>query len=99
MVAMQMPMDANRVAALVQLTLLTALTFKSSLGKGAAEQVLGVMPALRKLQARQLLPQARVVGARSQTQLRMAMHHQGNQLSQVLLQNCDAPGQILLLPR
>lgn len=50
----QMPMDANRVAALVQLTRLTALTFKSNLGKGATELVLS-MPCLELLSARMLL--------------------------------------------
>ena len=109
-------MDANRVAALVQLTRLTALSFKSSLGRGAAEMVLS-MPLLELLSAKQLLPDDRApadaagAAAAAEGASKVAPNPYARQhpaaapgsssraLRQVRLLVCDAPAQLLMLPR
>ena len=111
-----MPMDANRVAALVQLTRLTALSFKSSLGRGAAEMVLSML-LLEMLSAKQLLPDDRApadatgAAAAAEGASKVAPNPYARQhpaaapgsssraLRQVRLLVCDAPAQLLMLPR
>jgi hypothetical protein len=85
------------VAALAQLTRLTALSFKSALTYGAAELILA-MPRLEQLSAKQLLiyggsPDGGAGGA--WPRIRPATAHG---LIQVSLQTCDDPCQLLVLP-
>lgn len=90
-------MDINRVAALVQLTRLTSLSFKSSLTGGAAEVILQ-MPTLRKLAARQLIVLS--VGGKGDTDNASQQPPREQQtLTQVCLVLCDHPAQLLLLPQ
>ncbi|GAX78282.1 hypothetical protein CEUSTIGMA_g5724.t1 [Chlamydomonas eustigma] len=108
-VTCEMPIDTNRVAALVQITRLTSLSFKSSITRDALNLILG-MPSLQFLAAKQLLlhqathpvselpPPTLTLEGASKCKSLSAAAATTSRLEEVRLITCDDPAQLLLIP-